>query len=116
MGSVYLRGKTWWLKYYQDGKPIRESSGSKKKTVALRKLKGREGNIAKDQLTSCRQNCITNYPSLLAALSPPRINTDEGGPPRSRPRASAPVPCLSAALIPPPVYSNVGCLVFEPFV
>ena len=54
MGSVYLRGKTWWLKYYRDGKPIRESSGSKKKTVALRKLKEREGSIVKGEPLSLR--------------------------------------------------------------
>ena len=32
MGSVYLRGKTWWIQYYRNGKPYQESSKSKKKT------------------------------------------------------------------------------------
>lgn len=54
MGTVYLRGKTWWIKYYKDGKPIRESSGSKKRTVALRKLKEREGRIVKGEPLSLR--------------------------------------------------------------
>ena len=27
MGSVYRRGKTYWIKYYKDGKPYRESGG-----------------------------------------------------------------------------------------
>lgn len=54
MGSVYLRGKTWWLKYYKSGKPLRESSGSTKKTVALRKLKEREGALARGEPLSLR--------------------------------------------------------------
>ena len=48
-------------------------------------------------ITSRRQNGITNYPLLLTAISPPRMNTDEGGPPRNCSRASAHVPCSSAA-------------------
>ena len=46
MGSVYLRGKTYWLKYYRNGKPIRESSGNRKKSVAVALLREREGRIA----------------------------------------------------------------------
>jgi integrase len=45
MGSVFQRGKVWWIKYYRDGKPYRESSYSKKKTEAERLLKMREGSI-----------------------------------------------------------------------
>lgn len=25
-GSIYLRGKLWWIKYYSKGKPVYESS------------------------------------------------------------------------------------------
>jgi integrase len=47
MGSLYLRGSTYWLKYYDsNGRPIRESSKSKVKAVATRLLKHREGEIA----------------------------------------------------------------------
>jgi len=46
MGSVYLRGNTYCIKYYRDGKPYRESSHSQKKSVAERLLKTREGQIA----------------------------------------------------------------------
>jgi integrase len=45
MGSVFQRGKVWWIKYYKDGKPYRESSRSRKKTEAERLLKMREGSI-----------------------------------------------------------------------
>jgi integrase len=58
MGSPYRRSErrpdgtvvdwpTWWLKYYQNGRPVRESSGTSKETVARRMLKDREGDVAK---------------------------------------------------------------------
>lgn len=37
-GSVYLRGGTWWVKYYRAGQPSRESSHSCDRTVAERLL------------------------------------------------------------------------------
>jgi integrase len=54
MGSVYLRGRTWWIKYYKQGKPRRESSGSSKKGDAERLLKLREGAVAKGEPLSLR--------------------------------------------------------------
>lgn len=45
MGSVYLRGDVYWIKYYRNGKPKRESSHSKKRDDALRLLKQRQGEI-----------------------------------------------------------------------
>lgn len=45
MGMVYIRGKTWWVQFRENGKTIRESSESKSKTVAKTLLKLREGNI-----------------------------------------------------------------------
>ena len=30
MGSIYKRGNVWWVKYYRNGVPIRESSESDK--------------------------------------------------------------------------------------
>ena len=61
MGMIYRRktknkhgtvkeGKTWWLKYYRNGKPYYESSGSKKETDAKRLLKKREGEISQGKL------------------------------------------------------------------
>jgi integrase len=43
MGTMYLRGETWWIKYYRNGKPYRESSRSKTKKVAEGLLRRREG-------------------------------------------------------------------------
>ena len=45
MGAIYKRGKTFWIKYYRDGKPFYESSGSEKETDAKKLLKSREGSI-----------------------------------------------------------------------
>lgn len=46
MGSIYKRGNTYWIKYYRQGKPYRESTKSEKEADAQRLLKKREGEIA----------------------------------------------------------------------
>jgi integrase len=46
MGMIYKRGKTFWIKYYRNGKPYRESSKSDKEGKAKQLLKIREGQIA----------------------------------------------------------------------
>jgi integrase len=50
MGSIYKRGDTFWIKYYRNGKPYRESNKSKKEADAKRLLKKREGEIAGGKL------------------------------------------------------------------
>lgn len=40
-GSVYKRGRTWWIKFYADGKSVRESSRSHRRGDALALLKRR---------------------------------------------------------------------------
>lgn len=45
MGSAYRRGHIWWIKYYQNGKAFRESSKSKRISVARRLLRHREAEI-----------------------------------------------------------------------
>lgn len=52
MGSIYLRGKTYWIQYYRNGKPYRESSKSRKEFEAKKLLKLREGEIARGKLPS----------------------------------------------------------------
>src|SRR5262249_46384381 len=58
MGSVYKRkwkdkhghiheSDVFWIKYYKDGKPIRESSESTKESDANKLLKAREGDVVK---------------------------------------------------------------------
>ena len=46
MGSVYKRGKIYWIKYYRNGKSYRESTQSIKEADAKRLLKKREGEIS----------------------------------------------------------------------
>lgn len=47
-GVVYLRGNIWWLKYYRNGTPIRESSRSASKPHAEHLLYQRTGVIPED--------------------------------------------------------------------
>jgi integrase len=44
-GSVFQRGAVWWIKYYRNGKPYRETSGSEKESEARKLLKRRLGEI-----------------------------------------------------------------------
>lgn len=50
MGSIYLRGNIWWIKYYRNGEDYRESSESRKRDDAKRLLRKREGEIAEGKL------------------------------------------------------------------
>lgn len=50
MGAIYLRGHTYWLKYYRNGKPYRESAKTDKESEAKRLLKRREGEIAQGKI------------------------------------------------------------------
>ncbi len=45
--GVYLRGKTYWIKYSRNGRPFRESSNSEKESDAVRLLNLRRGDIAR---------------------------------------------------------------------
>ena len=53
MGSLYKQksregtpGHVWWVKYYVNGRPVRESTGTEKRTEAERFMKEREGRVA----------------------------------------------------------------------
>jgi integrase len=50
MGMIYKRGKTYWIKYYRNGKPYRKSTKSRKEVDAKRLLKKREGEISQGKL------------------------------------------------------------------
>ena len=45
MGELRRRGKTWWIRYYRNGRRYEESSGSEKETDARSLLRMREGDI-----------------------------------------------------------------------
>jgi integrase len=59
MGMIYKRGKTFWIKYYNHGKPIYESSKSKLKMVARELLKQREGDISQGKIPGVYFDKIT---------------------------------------------------------
>ena len=50
MGSIYKRGEVYWIKYYRNGKPYRESAKTEKETDAKRLLKHREGEISQGKI------------------------------------------------------------------
>ena len=50
MGSIYKRGNVYWIQYYRNGKPYRETTKSKKEADAKRLLKKREGEISDGKL------------------------------------------------------------------
>ena len=69
MGSIYKQrwkdkngtvheSSIWWVKYYRDGKPIRESSETEKISEARKFLQRREGDVAKGFPVSGRERRI----------------------------------------------------------
>ncbi len=49
-GSVYQRGKTWWITYYVDGKQVWESARTKDKTEARKRLQEKIGQRSEGRL------------------------------------------------------------------
>ena len=49
MGALYKRGNIWWIKYYVNGRPVRESAGTDKERKARTLLQEREGRAATGQ-------------------------------------------------------------------
>jgi len=45
MASIYKRGDTWWIKYYFNGKTVRESLKTTNKRVAQREKQAREAKL-----------------------------------------------------------------------
>ena len=54
MGSIYQRGSIWWIKYYRNGKPYRESTQSTKETYAKKLLRLREGQIMEGRIPALK--------------------------------------------------------------
>jgi len=50
MGSIYKRGAVFWIQYYRNGKPYRETARTKKETEAKRLLRMREGEISEGKI------------------------------------------------------------------
>ena len=47
MGSIYRRGRIYWLKYYVDGRSLYESARTRDRQEAETQLKQKEVDIAK---------------------------------------------------------------------
>jgi hypothetical protein len=47
---IYKRGQTYWLKYYRNGKPYYDSTGTAKETDVKKLLKKRKGEISEGKL------------------------------------------------------------------
>jgi len=47
--GLYRRGNVWWIKYYNNGRPVRESTHTEKETEAKRILDDRRGRVAQGQ-------------------------------------------------------------------
>jgi integrase len=67
MGMIYKRNKTYWIKYYRNGKPYYETTKSDKENDAKRLLKKREGEISEGKLPGIYFDKVT-YDDLRAEL------------------------------------------------
>jgi integrase len=74
MGSVYRRGKLWWIKYYASGIPIRESSRSSIKDDAKKLLSIREASLARG--ASILYSAHTPFSELIDDLLQDYLNND----------------------------------------
>lgn len=91
MGMIYKEGKTYWIKYYSRGKPIRESTSSQKEADAKRLLRKREGEIAEGKMPGVYFDRIKFEELAEDFLQDYRINGK-----KSLPRAAQSVKHLSA--------------------
>lgn len=58
-GSLYLRGKTWWMKYYLNGRPYRETTTTPSFSEAKRALAFRLADAACGWATDPRMRKLT---------------------------------------------------------
>jgi integrase len=88
-GSIYRRGKTWWLSYYtKTGQHICESAKTKDKNVARKKLKVTVGQLEEDRLVIGADR--VTFEDLVAGVEDDYITNDRKSVPRleeSSPRA-----------------------------
>ncbi|MGE0821761.1 MAG: tyrosine-type recombinase/integrase [Candidatus Binatia bacterium] len=66
-GSVYKRGKTWWISYYANGERVRESAETTDKAEARRKLQERMGQIAEGRFVGPAADRVT-FEQLMEGL------------------------------------------------
>jgi len=74
MGMIYQRGNTYWIKYYRNGKPYRESAKSTKEVDAKRLLRLREGQIAEGKFPGLKIERIRFKELVEDFLNDYRVN------------------------------------------
>ncbi|SRR5713101_631305 len=66
-GSVYQRGRTWWVTYYVNGKQVWESAKTKARAEARRILQAKMGQIAEGRQAGPEAERLT-FDDLAARL------------------------------------------------
>ena len=85
MGMLYRRKQknpdgtitefpTWWIKYYQHGRAVRESTGTTKERVALRILRTREGDVEHGVPINPKMGRVTFEDAAEDLLNDYRVN------------------------------------------
>src|SRR5712692_8030799 len=76
MGSIYRQKKSkfWWIKYYRNGRPCRESSGSERESDARRLLRLREGDLERGIAISPRIGRLTVDEAAADLVNDYRVN------------------------------------------
>ncbi len=74
MGSIYKRGGIYWIKYYKNGKPYRESTKSDRMSEAMRKLRHREGEIAEGRTPNLKAERTTFEELITLILNDYKVN------------------------------------------
>ena len=74
MGMIYKRGNVFWIKYYRNGVPMRESTHSDKEKAAKDMLKVREGDIARGVPITPKTNRATFDELAEDVLNDYRVN------------------------------------------
>jgi integrase len=57
-GSLYRRGRMWWIRYHHRGEEFRESCGSERETEALRLLKARWKQIGRGRFIGPKEEKV----------------------------------------------------------
>lgn len=73
-GSVYKRGKTFWLSYYANGERIRESADTTDKAEARRQLQTKLGQLAEGQFVGPATARVTFKELAALVLTDYRVN------------------------------------------
>jgi integrase len=73
-GSIFQRGAVWWIKYYRNGKPYRETAGSEKESEARKLLKKRLGEITLGRFIGPDAERVTIRELAVQYLNDYRVN------------------------------------------